>query len=57
MLLFGGLLKIENITKSSLDNAIKNLLRFKQLNINDTWFEDERDDRRIHQYFRNGKDA
>ena len=53
--ILGGI--IENITKSSLDNAIKKLLRLKQLNINDTWFEDERDDRRIHQYFRNGKDA
>lgn len=53
--ILGGI--IENITGLSLDDAMKNLLRFEKLHINDTWFEDERIDRRIHQYFRDGNDA
>jgi D-alanyl-D-alanine carboxypeptidase len=47
---------IENITKLNLDIAMKNLLRFEKLNINKTWFEDNRIDRRIHQYFGNDRD-
>jgi len=53
--ILGGI--IENITGLSLDSSMKILLKFEKLNINDTWFEDDRTDRRIHQYFRNGKDA
>ena len=45
------------VTEDSLDKSMKILLKFEELNINDTWFEDDRNDRRIHQYFRNGKDA
>ena len=32
-------------------------INFNELNITDTWFEDDRNDKRIHQYFRNGTDA
>ena len=53
--ILGGI--IENITGLSLDSSVKILLKFEKLNINDTWFEDDRTDRRVHQYFRNGKDA
>ena len=53
--ILGGI--IEHVTGYSLDKSMKILLKFEELNINDTWFEDDRNDRRIHQYFRNGKDA
>lgn len=50
---------IENIMQSSLNNAISQLINFKKLGINNTYFErytEHLTDRRIHQYFQ-GKDT
>ena len=53
--ILGGI--IEKLHGKNLDKSISELLNFNELNITDTWFEDDRNDKRIHQYFRNGTDA
>jgi D-alanyl-D-alanine carboxypeptidase len=50
---------IENIMKSSLNDGISQLINFKKLGINNTYFEkypEHLTDKRIHQYF-NGRDT
>ena len=53
--ILGGI--IEKLHGKNLDKSMSELLNFNELNITDTWFEDDRNDKRIHQYFRNGTDA
>ena len=45
--ILGGI--IEQLNGKNLNKSVSELLNFNELNITDTWFEDDRNDKRIHQ--------
>lgn len=48
---------MERHTGKSMGDSFEELLGLSELELNNTWVEDERDDRRIHQYTRDGMDT
>ena len=48
---------IESKTGKNMGDSFEELLSLADLELNETWVEDEREDRRIHQYTRDGMDT